>query len=140
METLPHLDQFPFQSHDKIRYADTDRLGHVNNAVFSTFLETGRVEILYNGGKPAADPGCTFVIVHLELNFHAEINWPGQVQTGTRVAKIGRSSVAFEQAIFQDGGCKATAKTVVVQMNETTRLAQPLSEAAASYFSARMGE
>ena len=37
---------------DNIRYRDTDRQGHVNNAVLSTFPETGRVELLYdpNGG------------------------------------------------------------------------------------------
>jgi acyl-CoA thioester hydrolase len=33
---------FPFLTFDKIRYADTDRQGHVNNAVYATFLETGR--------------------------------------------------------------------------------------------------
>lgn len=43
------LEGFPFRSSDKLRYGDTDRQGHVNNAVFSTFLETGRVELLLTG-------------------------------------------------------------------------------------------
>ena len=42
------LEQFPIRTYDKLRYADTDRQGHVNNAVFSTFLETGRVELIYD--------------------------------------------------------------------------------------------
>lgn len=37
------LKDFPSVTFDKIRYGDTDRQGHVNNAVFSAFLETGRV-------------------------------------------------------------------------------------------------
>ena len=51
MNVLP-LDQFPLHSFDKLRYADTDRQGHVNNATFATFLETGRVEFLYNDEAP----------------------------------------------------------------------------------------
>ena len=39
---MEFLDQFPLRTRDKLRYADTDRQGHVNNAVFATFLETGR--------------------------------------------------------------------------------------------------
>ena len=39
------LEAFPYQTHDKVRYGDTDRQGHINNIHFSEFLETGRVEI-----------------------------------------------------------------------------------------------
>jgi acyl-CoA thioester hydrolase len=42
------LDDYPFKTYDKIRYRDTVRQNHVNNAVFSTFLETGRVEFYIN--------------------------------------------------------------------------------------------
>ena len=51
MEKIKY-EEFPLKTYDKIRYADTDRQGHVNNAVFSTFLETGRVKILYNPDYP----------------------------------------------------------------------------------------
>jgi acyl-CoA thioester hydrolase len=48
----PTISDFPVKTFDKIRYSDTDRQGHVNNSIFSSFLETGRVEILYNSEKP----------------------------------------------------------------------------------------
>ena len=124
------LDEYPLVTSDKVRYADTDRQGHVNNAAFAMFLETGRVEILYDPRGPLAKPGCAFVIAKLVLAFRSEINWPGVVQIGTRVARIGRSSISLEQALFQDGRCVATAETVIVQMDETTRQGQPLSAAA----------
>ena len=53
---------FPVITTDKIRYADTDRQGHVNNAVFSTFLETGRVELLYSDEARSLGDNTTFVI------------------------------------------------------------------------------
>lgn len=127
-ETAGSLDGFPVRTFDKLRYADTDRQGHVNNAVFATFLETGRVEILYDDDGSLSDEGCAFVIAKLELDFLSEINWPGTVDIGTRVLKVGRSSFTLEQGVFQNGKPAARAKTVIVQMNETTRRSHPLTE------------
>lgn len=133
-ETMTLAD-FPLQTFDKVRYADTDRQGHVNNAAFATFLETGRVEFLYNPESPLAAEGAAFVIVNLNLNLLAEINWPGRVEIGTAVTKIGRSSVSLVQGLFQDGRCVATAATVIVQMNEQTRKSQPLTDSAKAFLS-----
>jgi acyl-CoA thioester hydrolase len=130
------LGGFPLRTYDKIRYGDTDRQGHVNNAVFATFLESGRVEILYDAGNPLADPGCAFVIAQLVLNFRAEVTWPGMVEIGTRVASVGRSSIKLEQALFQNGRCVAIAETTIVQMDETTRRSSPLSSGAVERLSA----
>jgi|GEM_PF-219143 len=138
MENPPKLDQFPLKTYEKLRYADTDRQGHVNNAVFSSMLETGRVEVLYDPGKPLASADCSFVIASLTLNFRSEITWPGQVEIGTRVSNIGRSSVNLEQALFQNDCCVATANTVIVQMNNATRLSQPFSETAAAQLASLM--
>lgn len=124
------LDDFPCRTYDKIRYGDTDRQGHVNNAVFATLLETGRVEIVYAPEAPLAGPGSAFVIARLVLEFRSEVRWPGTVEIGTRVARVGRSSVTLEQGLFQDGKCVASAETVIVLMDETTRRSRPLPEAA----------
>lgn len=130
MEPNFSIDQFPIVTFEKLRYADTDRQGHVNNAVFATMFETGRVEILYNPAAPLTSANCAFVIANLSIDFHAEITWPGRVEIGTRVARIGRSSVTMEQGLFQGGRLCAFGKTVIVQMDETTRRSYPLSEAA----------
>lgn len=122
------LEDFPLHDYDKLRYADTDRLGHVNNAVFSTFLESGRVGILYNPEAPLVEDDTDFVIARLELDYHSEVNWPGRVDIGTRVVRIGRSSLTLQQGVFQNQRCVATAQTVIVQTNKSTRRSQPLSE------------
>ncbi|MGD9975249.1 MAG: thioesterase family protein [Desulfatirhabdiaceae bacterium] len=127
-EAVFEIGQFPVRTYEKLRYADTDRQGHVNNAVFSTMLETGRVEILHDPDSPLASPGCSFVIASQKIDFHAEINWPGRVEIGTRVSRIGRSSMALEQSLFQNGEMKATAETVIVQLNEITRRSEPLGK------------
>ncbi|MGE4371336.1 MAG: acyl-CoA thioesterase [Xanthobacter sp.] len=124
----PRLADFPGQAFDTIRFGDTDKLGHVNNAVFSTFLETGRAMLLLNKEAPIGPAGASFVIVRLAMDFRAEMMWPGQVQIGTRVCNIGRTSFGMDQAIFQDERCVATAETVMVMFDTTQRRPMPLDE------------
>jgi acyl-CoA thioester hydrolase len=135
--TIPTQD-YTLWTYEKLRYADTDRQGHVNNAVFATMLETGRAELLYNPDAPLHSEGCAFVIASLHLDFLAEITWPGKVDIGSRVATVGRSSVTIEQGLFQNGLCAATARTVVVHVNESTRRSQPLSDTTVQRFSELM--
>jgi len=122
----PPLDAYPLRAMDTLRYADTDRQGHVNNAVFATFCESGRAMFLFDPEKPLVPAGGAFVIARLVIDFRAEINWPGRVEIGTRVIGIGRSSFTLAQGIFQDQRCAATAETVIVLMDEATRKSRPL--------------
>lgn len=122
------LSEFPHTATDTIRYGDTDRQGHVNNAVFSSFLETGRVVILYNEEHPLTPPGASFVIVSLHLDFLKEITWPGKIDIGTGVKKTGGSSIVFYQQLFQNGVCVAKAETVIVQVKDGKSF--PLTEEA----------
>ena len=130
------LEEFPLISTDKLRYGDTDRQGHVNNAVFMTFLETGRVEVLHRPNSPIYDDNAEFVLVNVNLNLQGEIRWPGEVQIGTAVSKIGNTSITLYQQVFQNEICVASAESVVVQMNTTTRKSQALSKTARTSLSA----
>lgn len=125
------LKDFPLQSFDKLRYADTDRQGHVNNAVFSTFLETGRVEFLF-GAKAIFSEDCSFVVAAIELQLIAEINWPGQVDIGTGISRVGNSSISIFQKLFQDGKTVAIAESVIVHVSNTGTGSVPLSDDAKS--------
>jgi acyl-CoA thioester hydrolase len=126
----PQPDDFPCIARDKLRYGDTDRQGHVNNAVFSTFFETGRVELLFSSETDLMGPDGSFVLARLQIDFRKELKWPGEVEIGTRVVTIGRSSLRFEQAVFNQGDCIATAETIVVLTDVKTRKSRPFSDAA----------
>lgn len=121
---------FPSRTYDKIRYADTDSQGHINNSIFSTFLETGRVEILYNQITPLVTQNSSFVIASLKLDYKKEITWPGIVNIGTGILKTGRSSITLFQKLYQNDDEVAQAETVIVQVNNNTKQSVPLTEEA----------
>ncbi|MCH4890940.1 acyl-CoA thioesterase [Acidaminobacter sp. JC074] len=92
---------FPLRTYDKLRYRDTDKQGHVNNANFSTFFETGRTELLYlHEGGPIHDEDSSFVIARIELDYISEIKWPGTVEIGTLVKRIGNSSIGLFEPLM----------------------------------------
>tara|TARA_Y100000588_G_C13866397_1_gene758433 strand:- start:101 stop:544 length:444 start_codon:yes stop_codon:yes gene_type:complete len=122
------LGEFPLLSSDKLRYADTDRQGHINNALFSTFLETGRVELLQHLYLIKDSSPFSFVIASLQLDFMRQLYWPGQVHIATGIFKLGRSSIHLHQALFQDQQCVARANTVIVQIENIGGKAVPFSE------------
>jgi acyl-CoA thioester hydrolase len=111
-----------------LRYGDTDRQGHINNAVYCTFLESGRVDFLYKEDGSIAGPGKTFVIAKLTIDFLAEINFPGTVEIGSKVISVGKSSFRVGQAIFKDGICCSTSESIIVLTDESTRKSTALPD------------
>ena len=123
---LPRIEDFPIRVPDILRFADMDRQGHVNNAVYPTYFETGRVPLIYDRENGLQVEGCTTVMARTEIDFLKELRWPGNVEVGTGIAEIGRSSYVFAQAIFHEGQCAARARSTMVLIDRATRKARPL--------------
>ena len=132
--TNPSLNDYPHMRQENVRYGDTDRQGHVNNAVFSTFFECSRTSILYDPSRNLITPDREFVIVKFEVEYLAELGWPGTVDIGTRVVRLGRSSIVCEQAIFQNGVCAAISSNVMVMIDVVTRKSAALQDEVAAVF------
>ncbi len=123
------LSDFPSITFDKIRYRDTDRQGHINNAVFGTYFETGRVELLYHENSGILAKDCAFVVAKVTMELLNEIHWPGKVDIGTGVIRIGDSSLVIGANLYQNGTLVATSETIVVQVSIQTKKSQGLSQA-----------
>ena len=123
---------------DNLRYGDTDRQGHVNNAVFATFCESGRVSFLYDEKLDLRGADANFVIVRLELDFRAELFYPGTVDIGTRVLSIGKSSFRLGQGVFKGELCAATAECIMVLVDDRTRRSIPLRPQLRAWLEARL--
>jgi acyl-CoA thioester hydrolase len=100
---------------DKIRFADVDRYSHINNVAFAVYCETGRIEYLEHllpGSTGGTGNG--WLIASLHLQFRAQATYPGTVDIGARIGRIGRSSLSLLQGLFKDGLCFASAESVLV--------------------------
>ena len=78
---------------DKIRFADLDTYGHLNNVAYATFAESGRVDFLSDVVKGSlSGQGEGWVIATLTINFLASVYYPGDVKIGNVIRRIGNSS------------------------------------------------
>ncbi|NVK19832.1 MAG: acyl-CoA thioesterase [Methylocystaceae bacterium] len=126
---LTNPENFPHWTDEIIRFADLDRLDHVNNVMFATYSESGRVAFLEE-----VDPGSTggngvgWVIAKLTVNFLAAAYYPGTVRIGTVVRRIGNSSIGVEQGLFSNGKCFATCENILVWADTKNEKSLPLSD------------
>ena len=116
LDSTPRLDDFPYRLTDNVRFADLDPNQHVNNAVYATYFETGRVTLMKDRAYGLMPEGLAWIMVRLDIHFRAELRWPGRVELGLAVASFGRTSVTFDQAVFSEGKCVASARAVTVHV------------------------
>lgn len=122
----------------RLRFNDTDALGHVNNAVFAVMMEQGRTEFATACGLPVGGSAQALVIVRLEIDFVAEMTWPGDVRIETEVARIGTRSFTLRQRLFEHGQVCGRGETVLVVMDRAAKRAAPLTDAQRDVLQARM--
>jgi acyl-CoA thioester hydrolase len=115
-----------FVTTHRLRFNDTDKLGHVNNAVFAVMLEQGRAELMDLAGLPSGAHEQSVVIVRMELDFIAEMTWPGDVRIETWVARLGGRSFQMQQRLVSAGTLCGQAVTVMVIMDRAARKAVPI--------------
>ena len=124
-------DSYKIWTSHTIRYNYQDPLGHVNNAVYSTFFEAGRTDFIQPMLKEISDETTTldFVLARITIDFVKELPYPGTVDIGTRVLRLGTKSMTFANAVFKGGTdeCVATCEAILVffDLQERVSIAPP---------------
>lgn len=90
---VPLLHVTPIQ----VRFGDTDRFGHINNASFATYLESARIELMLSLGYPLGG----MILAHMAIDFRRQLQVGDPLVVFTRVERIGVSSVTMLQALVR---------------------------------------
>ena len=117
---LTSADTFDHWIRESIRFADLDSLGHVNNVAFSTYYESGRVRYFSDLGSPVDLREFVWMAVKISVEFKAQMNWPGFVDVGSSIVKMGRTSMVIGAGLFVDGTCTSTSECIMVYVNSET--------------------
>ena len=124
----PALTDFPDRTTHTIRHGDLDAQRHVNNTVFASFFESGRVQLIRHPEHGLHLPGTTFVLARTEIDYLRELHYPGTVEIGTGIAQIGRTSFTFAHPLFDRGLCAATGRATMVLIDAASRRSQALPD------------
>jgi acyl-CoA thioester hydrolase len=119
----------PHEKEIEIRWRDVDGYGHVNNAVFLTYLEEARDEWLERALGPDGD-AWDYVIARVAVDFRRELTLADdRIVSRCGLRSLGTSSVRTrEELVTLDGEVAAEAEAVLVARDRQTRRSRPLSE------------
>ena len=114
------MPEYPFFHQERVRFRDCDPMGHVNNAVYSTYLEQARIGVL--GGL---DP---FILARVEIDFRAELRAGEEVEVASRCSRVGTKSFDLEHVIRADGRVVAEARSVLVGYDYEAGQSVPITD------------
>ncbi len=112
-------ERYPLRFFTRVLYADMDGFRHLNNGATGRYLEEGRasLNIILFGREQMIDPpaGRQLLLAGFAIDFIAQAHYPGDVEIGTAIARIGNSSYKVVQAAFQNGRCFALGEGTMVK-------------------------
>jgi acyl-CoA thioester hydrolase len=96
--------QFPVVISWPVQWGDQDLYGHVNNTIYLRWFETGRIAYLEKIGFDAwlAAHRIGPILAAVKCNFRQQLRYPDTVKIGSRITRIGRTSVTMEHAIWSE--------------------------------------
>jgi acyl-CoA thioester hydrolase len=124
-------DTFRFATPITIRFRDLDAFGHVNNAVYFTYMEMARVEYFKQLGLLTDDfPAPFFIIAEANCQFKVPILMSMALRIRVRVSRLGNSSfdMAYEFVDGITGQMLAVGRTVQVMFDYAVRRTVPLPD------------
>ncbi len=131
MDTAPltHRETYEYWHREKIRFSDTDMIGHVNNVAFAALIESGRVAFTHSGVVTGMPRTLLIVMARIEIDYRAELHWPADIDVGSRLLRIGNSSFSIGNGVFHGDLCAATSVTTLVVIDRSTRKPVPIPAA-----------
>lgn len=108
------MSEYSFSTEIEVRFRDVDAVGHVNNAVYGTYVEQARIEYLRElFGESLVDGGS--VLAHFEIDYERPVELGTETVTvAMRTTNVGTTSIAMEYELRAEDEVAATAETVLV--------------------------
>jgi acyl-CoA thioester hydrolase len=108
--------EFPFTHRETARFRDLDPMGHVNNSVYLTWIETARIEFLRRLGafEQPDTGGMAMILARVELDFRSAVGFGEEIEIGVRTSRLGTKSFDLEYELRAGERVVANAKTVLV--------------------------
>jgi acyl-CoA thioester hydrolase len=124
------LSGFRFSFPVEVRFRDLDAIGHVNNAVFLTYLESARIAYWLELTGRSSLAGMDMILARVEIDYRSPAGYREQLEVGARIASLRRSSFTMEQKIVERASQRlvAEARNVCVYYDYQAARSQPIPD------------
>ena len=106
-----NIENFPFLYELNTRWKDMDTFGHVNNAVFLTYIEDARIFFfrcwkLNNREK-------SIIMASIKIDYLRQVSHPSNLVVGQRISRLGKTSFDIHSVVFIQDDPQPAAAAVV---------------------------
>jgi acyl-CoA thioester hydrolase len=115
-----------FVHREPVRFRDLDPMGHVNNAVFLTYVESARIAFLQHLGAAPTLEDLGIIVARIEIDFRAPVRLGDEVEVSVSVSRFSEKSFGLDHELSVDGTVVAEAKTVLVTYDYSKREPVPI--------------
>ena len=106
-----NLSDFPFHYKLQTRWKDMDAFGHVNNAVFLSYIEDARITFFKRWNL--CEKKRSIIMASAKIDYLRQIDHPSHLIVGERISRVGRKSFDIESAVFIKDETDAVATSIV---------------------------
>lgn len=119
-----------FKSEVKVRFGETDALGHVNNTSFFAYIEVGRIDFLAHIGASTSLEDWRYVVGHVSCDFIGQAYLSEELIITTYVSQIGNKSFTLMHDILRksDNHRVAKGKAVLIYFNFETQKSERIPD------------
>lgn len=114
----------------KVRFSETDALGHLNNISYYIYMEEARISLLEQIGCSMSTEEWNFIVASTGCDYMSQAYFRQTIHIETTVAKIGNKSVQLDHEMTdaETGKPIARGRSVMVCFNFQTQQSEPLSD------------
>ena len=112
--SVEKITDYPHHYELKTRWRDIDSFGHVNNAVFLTYIEDAR--ILFFRRWKITEMKKSLIVASIKIDYLQQIDHPSDLIVGQKISRIGNSSFDIQSTLFIKGQSKPVARSVVISV------------------------
>jgi acyl-CoA thioester hydrolase len=119
-----------FTTDIQMRFRDIDGMGHVNNAVYLSYVELARTQFYMHQANKWTLDEIDFILARVEIDFESQATWGDQIQVAVWPSKIGNSSftLSYEVKEKRSGRILVRAKSVLVSYDYERRKSKPIPD------------
>ena len=114
MKSNYNIDDYKLRHELETRFRDLDAFGHVNNAVYASYIESARVGLLNNWNIPRNNHGKSIIMASLKIDYHSQLEHPSKLILGQKIVRLGSTSFDIETVIFDSVDHRVICSALVV--------------------------
>lgn len=100
----PTRSDFAWWDRFSTRWNDNDVFGHMNNAVYFELIDTAvNNQLVAAFGRPVEQMPAIGVVAEVSCRYFAEMRYPGAIDVGVAVERLGNRSISYRVGLFQGG-------------------------------------